>query len=116
MTDSVRGDVKTTMRDQETPKPDGLCSICSGPVHTNPRYPRLVCNECGDRATDPKSRPVRVFNYGMLGTGVVVKFLDGTLYAPPEIGYAGPDVFIDGIRCTTQEAYFGGIVIQRAER
>lgn len=84
------------------------CPLCSAPTQANARYPRAVCSDCGERATDSRREPVKFGNAGLSG-GLV----SSSPHAPVINGQAS--CFIDDVACVAEEARFGGIVIQVSE-
>ena len=82
------------------------CPICGGPGHDSARYPLAVCGACAARATDAAGRRVEFANEDW--TGGIVGY-----YPDTDEDYALTECFIDGIRCSAEEARFGGIVISR---
>jgi hypothetical protein len=99
---SLRGRIKEM--DSEHQK----CPICGAEVDFQVRYPRYLCQDCRRRTTDAEGRPVDFFNYDLSGYGAVGQYLDR------QEPYEERVCFVDGIRCTAEEARFGGIVIQAA--
>lgn len=94
-----------------TVEPTARCPICGSEQQFSGRYPRLLCGACVDRATDAAGRPVTVHNTATLG-GATGIYADGT-HAPLEnLGSEILVVYVDGIRCLSQEAHFGGIATQ----
>lgn len=94
------------------------CGVCRLPVKTNQRYPAYVCWTCQERAVDSLHRPVYTANKGVLGTGeaAYLRFnpagTDGDV--PSEPANETKEIYIDGVKCSFQEARFGGIVVQVA--
>ena len=101
-----------------TVEPTARCPICGSEQQFSGRYPRLLCGACVDRATDAAGRPVTVHNTATLG-GATGIYADGT-HAPLEnLGseilrekHVAEEFYVDGIRCLSQEAHFGGIATQ----
>lgn len=86
------------------------CPICAAPVVKSTRYPRHVCGACIAEAVDRQGRPVRFANTELLGHGFCATLLDGSETEEPH------DCYIRGVRCRADEAYFGGIAVQVADR
>lgn len=69
------------------------------------RYPRYVCQECASRAQSPNGYPLAFFTLSLSGGY-------GAVYADSKETYESHYCMIDGVPCYTDEARFGGIVIQ----
>lgn len=104
------------VRDRQTQP----CGVCKQPVHLNQRYPAYVCGRCQSRAVDSLHRPVITSNTGILGTGQIALLRDkpdgATEYVPSEPANENYEIYIDGVKCNFEEARFGGIVVQPANR
>ena len=81
------------------------CPICSKPVEPSQRYPNYVCGDCKMRASSQDDRVLIFYNENMWAGF-------GAKYADTGEQYLSHDCYIDGVKCYTDEAYFGGIVIQ----
>lgn len=96
------------------------CGVCKQPVIANQRYPEYVCGRCQDRAVDSLHRPVITVNTEMLGTGQIALLRDkpegAEEHEPSEPANENYEIYIDGVKCTFEEARFGGIVVQPANR
>ena len=92
------------------------CGVCKKPVRANQRYPHYVCYPCQERAVDSLHRPVITSNTGILGTGEVAYLRDiptgETQRVLSEPANENNEIYIDGVKCTFEEARFGGIVVQ----
>jgi hypothetical protein len=82
------------------------CPVCKAAVQPSKRYPNSVCRECVKRAVDRNGRRVAFENANTL-TG-----LEG-FYVGSQEPYPRQTCFIDSVPCFAQEAYLGGIVIQK---
>lgn len=85
------------------------CPHDGTPRPSSARYPKALCNGCGDRATDLAGRPIKMYNTSLGGGFKGVHQDDGT---ECEQVTADGVVLIDAVRYRAAEAYFGGIVIQ----
>lgn len=83
------------------------CPICNTEVVLYPRYPKYVCNECFNKATDKDGRKVTYENTYFMGYGCKGIYLD------TREKYNNNICFIDGYQCIAGEARFGGIVIEK---
>ncbi|WP_226389172.1 hypothetical protein [Penaeicola halotolerans] len=82
------------------------CSICRTAVKPNNRYPNYVCSTCATKATDQNGKFLKFSNLDYHG-GFLAKYQEsGELYN-------SHTCYIDGIACHADEAYFGGIVIEK---
>ncbi len=81
------------------------CPICFNSVQPFARYPNYVCNDCCEKVVDRKGREVWFRNLDMWGG------FEG-VYADDGSPYDSNICFIKGMRCTAEEARFGGIVFQ----
>jgi predicted nucleic acid-binding Zn ribbon protein len=88
------------------------CPICSAPVEASPRYPTYICGECLTRAVCEQGRRVSFCNTGLLGHGVKMVFLDHPNIPARVAHFPRHDLifYLDGNKCSAQEAHFGGIV------
>jgi ADP-ribosyl-[dinitrogen reductase] hydrolase len=82
------------------------CPVCNVHLIYKERYPRYVCNDCVEKATDKDGRPLRFYNQSISG-GFAAE------YADTREPYKGHDCYIDGIACYADEARFGGIVVEK---
>ena len=80
------------------------CPICSGKITPSDRYPKQVCGICGSRASDAGGRLLKFGNDSLSG-GFTAH------YADTGENYDDHMCYIDGIECSAEEHYFGGIVI-----
>ena len=80
------------------------CPICGKPGERSPRYPRYICVECGNRATDKDGRPVWFTNVSVSG-GYEAYYRDSN---EP---YGSHICYVDGKICWADEAHMGGIVV-----
>lgn len=87
-----------------------LCPICQTEVRVNPRYPDRLCNECSRRAVDGSGRPLKFHNTSPMGGGFQAIYADDN--TPAAAVTEDHIVFVDGVQCVANEAYFGGIVIR----
>ena len=83
-----------------------FCPICNSEVRPYERYPKYVCNDCGNSATDEAGRKVTFGNTDFMGYGCEGFYVDTQEKYPSNICY------IDGKACIAAEARFGGIVIE----
>lgn len=83
------------------------CPICGAAVEPYPRYPKYVCSDCRNRASDFNGRKLLFYNASFSG-GYIAYYADGD----GKEEYNSHDCYIDGIRCKADEARFGGIVIE----
>ena len=84
------------------------CPICSADVPANPRYPRYVCRTCAGKAVSADGRPLQFSNVDFSG-GFAARFADTRAEFPSH------ECFIGGVKCHSDEARFGGIVIEAVE-
>lgn len=85
------------------------CPLCGRPAPHLDRYPRAVCDDCRDRATDSAGRPVAGHNTSMSG-GFEARFVaDGGVC--DEVTRTGR-CLVDGHPCAIGEARFGGVVVE----
>ena len=82
------------------------CPICERNVTPYERYPRYLCDGCMLRVEDKDGRRLEFFNEDLAGYGVIGRFSD------TQEPYESRVCYVAGIRCLTEEARFGGIVIQ----
>jgi hypothetical protein len=87
------------------------CPICNAAVAPNARYPKLVCQNCYQRATSPEGRGLD-FRNGSLGSGFKATYIDNENLYVDEQGAYQSLCYIDGMTCKAEVSYFGGIVIQ----
>ena len=80
------------------------CPICGKAGPPDPRYPRCICVECGHRATDENGRGLKFSNESVSG-GFVAEYRDNGESRGSHV------CFVDGIRCWSDEAHMGGIVV-----
>jgi hypothetical protein len=88
--------------------PDQCCPICIGQIPTDPRYPDRLCDDCADRTVDIDGRALNFVNVSLSG-GFAAYFADDK--TPADVITRDHTVFVDGVRCWADEAYFGGIVL-----
>ena len=84
------------------------CPICQTEVRFNPRYPRVVCDACAQKASSADGHALMFYNIDLSGGYAAV-------YADTREEYPYHRCFIDRIPCWADEARFGGIVIQVQE-
>jgi hypothetical protein len=85
------------------------CPICRTEVDPSPRYRDYLCKECRSRAVDGDGRPLKFYNTSLSGGFEAIYADDNT---PAEAVTRDKIAFVDGVQCTANEAYFGGIVIR----
>lgn len=83
---------------------DYNCPICGKPGERSPRYPRYICVECGERASDAEGRPLWFTNVSVSG-GFEAYYRD------TNEPYNSHICYVDGIKCWADEAHMGGIVL-----
>jgi hypothetical protein len=89
------------------------CPLCGQPTPHWNRYPREVCDSCGQRAADTDGRFITAYNTTIFG-GFEARYRthDGSTgdfcAEVTESGYC----WIDNHKCTIDEHRFGGIVIE----
>lgn len=83
------------------------CPICKTTVTPYPRYPKYVCNDCYERATNISGRKLVFYNVSISG-GYIAYYAD----SDNKEEYKSHDCYIDAIKCRADEARFGGIVIE----
>lgn len=81
------------------------CPICGSDLPRNGRYPKMLCGDCMDQATDELGRRIEFANFD--ATGGFQAF-----YVHTGEPYRDHVCFVRGVRCCAHEAHFGGIVIQ----
>lgn len=81
------------------------CPICGILLVEYERYPRYVCPECKNKATDIKRRRLGIHNFDFSG-GYSAKYID------TDESYDSHTCYIVGVECYADEAKFGGIVVQ----
>ena len=81
------------------------CPICANEVSINTRYPKYVCTNCAELATDKAGRKLQFFNYSLSGGFQAI-------YDDTNAIYDSNVCFINQIECWADEARFGGIVIE----
>ena len=70
-------------------EPTGRCPVDDAPAPRSARYPRALCMDCVELATDLDGRPVAMMNISSNGGFQAVHFeggmqVSGTLYVPPK--------------------------------
>ena len=80
------------------------CPICGKAGEPSPRYPRCICVECGQRATDKDGRPLWFTNASVSG-GYEAYYRDS------DEPYDSHICYVDGRKCWADEAHMGGIVV-----
>ena len=80
------------------------CPICRKPGERSPRYPRYVCVECGQTATDLEGRPLWFTNVSVSGGYEAY-------YRETNETYDSHICYVDGVKCWADEAHMGGIVV-----
>jgi O-acetyl-ADP-ribose deacetylase len=107
----IRQSLQTRWKRRQRPAPVTTkvqhCPLCDRAVRLVERYPRYVCNDCLDLATDRQGRRVAFGNESLSGGFVGV-------YVGSEEPYSSHECFVRGVRCEADEAKFGGIVHQLA--
>lgn len=83
------------------------CPICKTTVTPSSRYPKYVCNDCYERASNITGRKLAFYNVSISG-GYIAYYAD----SDNKEEYKSYDCYIDGIKCRADEARFGGIVIE----
>jgi hypothetical protein len=81
------------------------CPICSAEVTPNSRYPHYVCSVCRAKAVTANGRPLTFSTVDFSG-GFVARYADTGEIDPSH------ECFIAGIKCYTNEARLGGIVLE----
>ena len=81
------------------------CPLCGVPLEAIARYPRYVCRTCEAKACSRDGRALEFFNLGFSGGY-------GARHADDGSAYDSHECFIEGHPCRSDEARFGGIVIQ----
>lgn len=84
------------------------CPICATLVPHWERYPRAVCTNCYQKASDSQGRKLEFYNIDMSG-GFRAVITETKEEYPSHI------CFIDSVQCWADEARFGGIVIQASD-
>jgi len=80
--------------------------ICETSLNASISYPNYICNNCSQKAKDFDGRQLIFFNLGT-GGGYGAKYVDSNE------DYLSHECYINGIKCSADEAKFGGIVIQK---
>lgn len=88
--------------DDESP-----CPTCRAPTTKSPRYPRALCPVCVLEAVDAEGRSLTFHNTSLSG-GFIARRADGTTSEEHAC-------FVRGVSCHADEAYFGGIVVNRVD-
>jgi hypothetical protein len=83
------------------------CPICGTAVKPHLRYPKYVCSDCRNIASDVNGRKLLFYNESFSG-GYIVYYADSN----DKEEYNSHDCYINGIKCRADEARFGGIVIE----
>jgi hypothetical protein len=85
------------------------CPICAATISPNPRYPNYLCGHCSSKAVDANGRALSFYNASLSG-GFEARFTDDG--SPAEEVTKTNLVFVEGRKCTADEARFGGIVLE----
>jgi hypothetical protein len=85
------------------------CPICRTSVEPNFRYPKYVCSDCREKASDINGRKLVFYNESFSG-GYIAYYADSNTQEE----YKSHRCYINGIECRANEAKFGGIVIEIA--
>jgi hypothetical protein len=101
------------MRPPNRPRYTHPCPLCGQPSVHSDRYPRSVCDGCGQRAADAEGRLIAGHNTSFSG-GFEARYRThdgraGDVCA--EVSESGR-CWIDGHACSIGEARFGGVVIE----
>lgn len=91
------------------------CPVCGTQQRANPRYPRYLCPGCVARLTTPEGRAVAFFNADLHGGCIGVHRDDDTRAYGDDVHSPKP-CQVDAVACLAEEARFGGIVVQPAQR
>lgn len=83
------------------------CPICGTAVKPYSRYPKYVCSDCREKASDVNGRKLLFYNVSFWG-GYIAYYADGD----DKEEYKSHYCYIDGIKCRADEAKFGGIVFE----
>lgn len=89
-------------------KQKSSCAICKSEIFYSQRYPNAVCNNCREKTIDSSGNPVYHCNVDEQGG-----FESIHIIGENKIKKNDHDCWIDGIKCYSDEARFGGIIIQR---
>lgn len=81
-----------------------VCPICGKTGERSARYPKYICVECAQLATNKAGRPLEFSNVSVSG-GYVARFRDTKEPYESHICYVG------GRTCWANEAHMGGIVV-----
>lgn len=84
---------------------DYCCPICKKGLVRSLSYPNYVCHICVANAVDENGRRIRFANQST-ERGLVAYYADTGEIRKSNICY------ISGVRCSTEEARFGGIVVR----
>ena len=93
-----------------------LCSNCIKDVPHNPRYPKYICHSCQSKEIkDLNGTIVGFSNIGMSGGLRVSYYNENNETIKEDSSQRQFECYIDGKSFIAQAAYFGGIVIQKAD-
>jgi len=84
------------------------CPICAQKVAHWERYPKQVCRQCADKASDAYGRRLQFTNASMSGGF-------RAFYRDNGAEYSRRICYIDGRKCFAAEHRFGGIVVEIVE-
>jgi hypothetical protein len=84
---------------------DQACPICGAAVSANPRYPKYLCADCVQRASDENGKRLSFSQSSRDGRYAARYLVSGEPYSSHEC-------FVDERKCWADEARFGGIVVQ----
>lgn len=92
-----------------------FCPICKRDVKPDPRYPNYLCRECSDQAISTDGRPIVFSNFDIRNNNSRGISYAGyrAFYSDTKERYDSHICFVNGIKCRADEAYFGGIVVQK---
>jgi hypothetical protein len=94
-------------------KSNNICKICkTTDVPYSPRYPNLVCWTCVKSAVDIDGNKVEYLNIDASGGFKSIHHVKNKLGEIESIEKNDHYCWINGIKCSAQEARFGGIVLQ----
>jgi ADP-ribosyl-[dinitrogen reductase] hydrolase len=82
------------------------CPICGTDLRVESRYPKYLCHDCANKATDVDGRKLDFFNLNISGSY-------GAVYCDTNEDYLSHDCYVEGVKCRADEARFGGIVIEK---
>ena len=92
------------------------CPICESMIEHFERYPNYICGDCVSKLVDINDVPIRFQSETLLGTGIAAWLLDsetGKYDKLDPISSMTGEAYCRGVLCKAQEAYFGGVIIQK---